>query len=203
MKALQDEILDFDALVARENASPIRHEYIGGRLYAMAGGTSQHAHVITNLTIAVGRRLRGKRCRASSADQRIRTLDTAKNWYYPDLSILCPPHRFHPRDKTAILNPSAIFEVLSPKTADFDRMGKFDEYAQIEELSDYVLISSEVARVEHFKRLPNGAWELRVYSRLEQELRLDNFEISVPIGEIYEDVGVGEQLELPGFEVPS
>ncbi len=203
MKAFHDPPLDFDALVAQENASPIRHEYIGGRLYAMAGGTVKHAHVITNLTVAVGSRLRGKRCRGASGDQRVRTSQTAKNWYYPDLSIMCPPHRFHPRDQTALLNPSAIFEVLSPETEKFDRTKKFDEYALIEELSDYVLISTEIARVEHFRRLQNGAWELRSYTRLDEELRLDNFEISVPLGEIYEDVEVAEQLVLPQFEMPS
>ncbi len=202
MKAFQDEILDFDALVARENASPIRHEYIGGIIYAMAGGTSKHARVITNTTTAIHGRLRGKPCRGTGSDQRVRTSETATNWYYPDFLIECPPPRYHPRDITALLNPSAIFEILSPATAEFDRTKKFDEYALIEELTDYVLISTEIVRVEHFKRLDNGAWELRVYSNLDAELRLDNFEISVPIGEIYEDVEVAEQLVLPQFEVP-
>ena len=203
MNALQDPILDFDALIKMENASPIRHEYIGRRLYAMAGGTVKHAHVITNLTVAVGLRLRGKTCRGASGDQRIRTSATATNWYYPDLSIMCPPYQFHPKDKTALLNPSAIFEVLSPETEKFDRTKKFDEYALVEELSDYVLISTEIARVEHFRRLQNGAWELRSYTRLDEELRLDNFGINVPLAEIYEDVEVAEQLFLPQFDPDS
>ncbi|PQV63113.1 Endonuclease, Uma2 family (restriction endonuclease fold) [Abditibacterium utsteinense] len=203
MQAFQPQPLDFDALVEMENASPIRHEYIGGRLYAMAGGTVKHADVIVNVTIAVGGRLRGKPCRGSSSDQRVRTSQTATNWYYPDFLIKCPPPRFHPRDKTALLNPHAIFEVLSPETEKFDRTTKFDEYTQIEELSDYVLVSTEIARVEHFRRLGNGAWELRSYTRLDEELRLDNFGISVPLGEIYEDVEVAEQLILPQFDPDS
>ena len=160
MTAQPQPILDFDALVAMENASPIRHEYISGRLYAMAGGTVKHAHIITNLTTAIHSRLRGKRCRGASGDQRVRTSATATNWYYPDLSIMCPPHRFHPKDQTALLNPSAIFEVLSPETEKFDRTTKFDEYALIESMTDYVLVSTEVARVEHYRRLENGNWEL-------------------------------------------
>ncbi len=199
---LQTPPLSFEELVAQENASPIRHEYIGGRLYAMAGGTTKHADIITNLTTAIHSRLRGKPCRGSSSDQRVRTSATANNWYYPDFLIKCPPSRFHPRDNLSLLNPSAIFEVLSPETEKFDRTAKFDEYALIEELSDYILVSTEIARVEHFRRLGNGAWELRFYTRLDQELRLDNFQISVPIGEIYEDVEVAEQLVLPQIEVP-
>jgi Uma2 family endonuclease len=135
----QLEHLDFDELLAMEEASEVRHEYIGGKLYAMAGGTPDHSDLIHNVHVAVGGRLRGKPYRGSSADQRVRTSETATNWVYLDFLIKCPPYRFHPRDKNALLNPHAVFEILSPSTAEFDRTGKFDEYALMPELSDYIL----------------------------------------------------------------
>jgi len=199
MSAQPEHILDFEELLAMEEASPIRHEYIGGRLYAMAGGTLDHADLIANVTTAVHGRLRGKPCRGASGDQRVRTSATATNWYYPDFLIKCPPYRTHPRDKDALLNPHAIFEILSPTTAEFDRTGKFDEYALIPELSDYILISSDKVRVEHFVRADEGEWPRRVYRTLAEELRLERFEISVPLSEIYEDIELGEQGVL--FEV--
>ncbi|BCM89891.1 hypothetical protein IAD21_01741 [Abditibacteriota bacterium] len=122
------------------------------------------------------------------------------NWYYPDLLIKCPPYRFHPRDANALLNPHAIFEVLSPATEAFDRTGKFDEYQIIPEFSDYVLVSADRVRVEHFRRTGDGEWTQRVYRLLTQELHLENFGISVPLAEIYEDIDVGEQGVLPGME---
>lgn len=197
---IQTPTLSFEELLEREQKSAVRHEYIGGRLYAMAGGTPNHADIATNIAAAVQNRLRGKSCRGSSNDQRVRTSQTATNWYYPDFLIKCPPYHFHPRDKNALLNPRAIFEVLSPETENFDRTGKFDEYKAIEELSDYVLVDTQRARVEHFMRLPNGEWAQRVYTWLNQELKLENFEISVPLAEIYEDVEVGQQGILPGLE---
>lgn len=200
MKAVQDQPLDFDALLIMENASVDRHEFFGGQLRTIEGSSLAHSHIVVNLCVAVHGRLRGHPCRGAGVNQRVRTSETATNWGYPDFLIKCPPPRFHPRDKTALLNPSAIFEVLSPETEKFDRTKKFDEYAQIEELSDYVLVSTEIARVEHFKRLENGAWELRSYTQFEQELRLDNFEISVPLAEIYEDVEVAEQFALPRYD---
>jgi len=199
MTAQPEHILDFEELLAMEEASPIRHEYIGGRLYAMAGGTIVHAHIIANLTTAVHGRLRGKLCRGASGDQRVRTSDRATNWYYPDLLVMCPPFRTHPRDKDALLNPHAIFEVLSPTTAEFDLTGKFDEYALISELSDYILVSSDKVRVEHLVRAGASEWTQRVYRTLDQELRLESFAISVPLSEIYEDIELGEQGVL--FEV--
>ncbi len=199
MTAQTEHILDFDELLAFEAASPIRHEYIGGRLYAMAGGTITHARIIAKLTIAVGGRLLGKSCSTASGDMRVRTSETATNWYYPDLSIVCPPFRTHPRDKEALLNPHAIFEVLSPATEAFDRTGKFDEYQAIPEFSDYILVSVDRVRVEHFRRVGEGEWTQRVYRLLTQELHLENFGISVPLAEIYEDIEVGEQGVLPGM----
>ncbi len=200
MTAQPEHLLDFDELLAMEEASPVRHEYIGGRLYAMAGATPDHADLTTNINIAVGGRLRGKPCRGTSNDQRVGTSDKATNWYYPDFLIKCPPYRFHPRDKNALLNPRAVFEVLSPGTAEFDRTGKFDEYALIPELSDYILISSDKVRVEHYHRTGDQEWTRRVYRDLTLELRLESFDIRVPLGEIYEDIEIGEQSVLPGME---
>lgn len=189
--------LSFEELLEQEERSEVRHEYIGGRLYAMAGGTPEHADIVVNLAAAVQSRLRGKPCRGSSNDQRVRTSGSATNWYYPDFLIKCPPHRFHPRDPNSLINPRAIFEVLSPSTELFDRTGKFDEYRLIEELTDYVLVSTQLARVDHFQRLVNGQWALRSYTHLDQEFALENFEISVPLTEIYEDVIVENQAVLP------
>ncbi len=197
MKARQERALNFDELVEQENRSEVRHEYIEGKLYAMAGSTPRHADVTANITAAVQTRLRGKSCRGTSSDQRVRVSERSANWYYPDFLIKCPPYRFHLHDKVALLNPHAIFEVLSPATEKFDRTGKFDEFKSILELSDYILIDTELARVEHFTRLESGQWGQSVYTRLEQELELSNFSIRVPLAEIYEDVEVGEQSVLP------
>ncbi len=192
MTAQPEHILDFDELLSFEAASPVRHEYIGGRLYAMAGGTITHARIIANVTATVRVGLRGKSCSTASGDMRVRTSETATNWYYPDLSIVCPPFRTHPCDKEALLNPQAIFEVLSPATAEFDRTGKFDEYQAIPDFSDYILVSTDRVRVEHFRRGEGGEWIQRVYRLLTQELHLENFGISLPLAEIYEGIEVGE-----------
>ena len=188
--------MDFDELMGFEANSPIRHEYIGGRLYAMAGGTVKHSDIGTNIGASVHTRLRGKPCRGGNGDQRVR-FDRTENWYYPDFLIKCPPYSFHPRDKEALMNPRAIFEVLSPKTQVFDRTGKFDQYKTNDELSDYILVSADEVRVEHFRKLENGDWAQRVLIGREALLQLDNFDISVPLSEIYEDIEIETQPVLP------
>ncbi|PQV64330.1 Endonuclease, Uma2 family (restriction endonuclease fold) [Abditibacterium utsteinense] len=197
----QNAPFSLEELLEMEEKSEVRHEYIGGTIYAMAGGTPAHADIGTNLSTAIHSRLRGKPCRGSSNDQRVRTSQSATNWYYPDFLIKCPPTRFHSADKNALLNPRAIFEVLSPATETFDRTAKFDEYKLIDDLKDYVLVDTSRARVEHFTLLESGDWALRVYNSLEQELRLEHFEIVVPLSEIYEDVEFEEQTALPQFDI--
>lgn len=195
MNALHEKILDFDELMEFEADSEVRHEYIGGRLYAMAGGTPKHADIGTNIGAAVQPRLRGKPCRGSNGDQRVR-FDNAQNWFYPDFLIKCPPYRFHGRDKDALMNPRAVFEVLSPSTEVFDRTTKFDQYKTNPELSDYVLVSADEVRVEHFRKLENAKWEQAVFIGRDALLNLDNFDISIPLSEIYEDIEIAEQPVL-------
>ena len=188
--------MTFEELMEFEASSPVRHEYIGGQLYAMAGGTPKHADIGVNLSTAVHSRLRGKPFRGSSPDQRVR-FDRTENWYYPDFLIKCPPFRFHGCDKDALMNPSAVFEVLSPSTEVFDRTSKFDQLKTIAELSDYILVSADEVRVEHFRKLENGKWEQTVFIGRDAQLRLDNFDISVPLEEIYEDIEIETQPVLP------
>lgn len=204
MTAPQEHALDFDALLAQENASPVRHEYIGGKLYEkgagqnlkMAGGTSNHSDIIHNVQVAVGRRMDDSECQGSSGDQRVR-FEQSENWFTPDFLLKCPPLRFHPRDKNALMNPRAVFEVLSPETERFDRTGKFDQYATNLELSDYILISADEVRVEHYRRLENDDWARRVYIGRGAELQLENFEIVVPLSEIYRKIILETQPVLP------
>lgn len=92
--------------------------------------------------------------------------------------------------------------MLSPQTEKFDRTEKFDEYEQIAELSDYVLIDTEIVRVEHFTRSQNSKWMRNVYTQLSQELKLENFGVSVPLAEIYRGIEVSEQGVLP-IEAPN
>ena len=183
---------DFDGLLAFEQSSPVRHECYNGRITTREDSSMAHININMNLMVAVSERLRGKPCNAIGSQLRVRTSETETNWYYPDLLIECPPCRFHPRDPDSLLNPHAIFEVLSPATEIFDRTGKFDEYQLIPEFSDYILVSADRVRVEHFRRVGEGEWALHIYRLLTQELHLENFDISVPLAEIYEDIEVGE-----------
>src|SRR5437660_7526398 len=76
-----------------ELASPVKHEYLGGVVYAMAGARNVHNLIATNTIVGLGARLRGCPCRPFNSDTKIRVrLPTHLRFYYPDASVICRPN---------------------------------------------------------------------------------------------------------------
>lgn len=196
MSAAQSlDFVSFEQYVRMENAAPVRHEYVGGRLRPMAGAAPEHNDIVDNLSAAFHGRLKNGGCRGSINDQRVQIEETGDT-FYPDYLIKCPPYQFSEKDRLALLNPGAIFEVASKTTAEFDRTEKFDLYSLIPECLDYVLITANRVHVVHYHREPGGAWGVRTYVLRSQELRLEKLGISVPLAEIYDRIEVPEGMYL-------
>jgi Uma2 family endonuclease len=101
--------------------------------------------------------LKGSPCRVVGLDQRVKA-ESSSFYTYPDLVIFCGPGQYQP-DKTAtLLNPTAIFEVLSESTEKCDRSSKFRLYQQIPSLKEYILVSQEEPLCDRFTRLADGTW---------------------------------------------
>ena len=103
--------------------------------------------------------LRGGPCRGYSSDVRVRIPETGLATY-PDLSIVCGPLETAPDDKDAITNPVVLVEVLSDSTEAYDRGAKWAHYRRISSLREYVLVSQAEPRIEVFRRMDTGRWEL-------------------------------------------
>src|SRR5947199_4049682 len=79
--------------LAGELASPIKHEYLGGVVYAMAGARNAHNLIARNALGALHFRLRGQRCRPYNSDTKIRIrFPTHVRFYYPDVPVICDPN---------------------------------------------------------------------------------------------------------------
>ena len=171
-----------------EEKSEVRHEFINGQLYAMAGGTLAHANICLNIASAAKNRLRGKRCKAASSELKVKVEATGDS-FYPDATIYCPPARFTGKGNHTLLTPSVLFEVLSDSTKKFNREGKMLFYQKIETLTDYVLVDAERICVEHFSRDSiNEDWRWRLYTQRSHVVRFPKLELELPLEEIYEEV---------------
>src|SRR5258708_16703369 len=93
-----------------ERLSEIRHEFLDGVVYAMAGESPDHSTICFNLAAITGPQLREKPCRGFSPNMKVRA-GLGGLYAYPDLMIVCGEAKFHDKHDDVLLNPTVIFEV--------------------------------------------------------------------------------------------
>ena len=135
-----------------EADSAIKHEYVDGEVYAMAGARSRHNIIAANTLVALGGLIRGGSCFAFNSDQRIHVKTPVRFYTYADGGLACDPWRISEKDGMSLENPTLLFEVLSPSTRDYDRGAKLFLYQQIASLSSVLLIDQPTRCVEHHRR---------------------------------------------------
>lgn len=189
-----EEYLEF------ERKSDVRHDFLDGKIYAMAGESLSHSRICVNLSGEVRSKLKGKSCEALSPNMKVRT-STASLFAYPDLTIVCGEPLFHDTKKDVLTNPKVIFEVLSPSTAEYDRAKKFQRFRLGNEtFTDYVLISQDYAFVEHFTKRSDGNWIYKSYGNMDDILIIETIDCELSLREIYDRVELKEPPEDEDFE---
>ena len=178
----------------REETAQVKHEYLDGRIYAMTGGTPNHARLVGNVHTALAIQLRGRPCEAFISELMVRVEKTGLHTY-PDGSALCGEPRFAGRHESTqdliLLNPSVLVEVLSPSTERYDRGDKFLHYRQIPSLQEYVLVSQDWMHVERFARPAEGAeWGFAETRGPDGEIALPSIGCVLRLREVYERVDV-------------
>lgn len=176
----------FYEYVQLETTSTVKHEFLDGLVWAMAGGTPDHARIAANLSALLSAQLRDRKCAVFSSDLRIRVLATGLGTY-PDVTVVCGQLELDPEDpkKHTVVNPKLIVEVLSPSTEDYDRGEKLAHYKQIPSLEEIVLVAHEERRLELWHR--RGAqWTLDV-AHGNDTATLATLACSLPLDDVYRD----------------
>ena len=147
-----------------EELSPVKHEFIDGHVWAMAGGSPAHAAIAVNVASALREQLKGRPCRVFSSDLRVRVRETGLSTY-PDVTVVCDELETDPDDPRGytVVNPTLVVEVLSPSTEDYDRGEKLAHYKRIAGLREIVLVAHDVRRIEVWRR-DAQTWTLDVTS---------------------------------------
>ena len=174
-----------------EEMSGVRHEFLDGQIFAMAGGTPEHAALSAAVVVLLGGKLRGTPCRPYSTDLRLRVVATGLATY-PDAAIVCGEPARDPASPTHVTNPKVVVEVLGASTEEYDRGEKREHYQQIASLREFVLVAQDRRRIEVFARSETGAWSLEVAAAGEV-VRLPSLDLSFPTDELYQLAG----LSLP------
>lgn len=157
---VQPPIVSPAEYLAFERASNERYELIDGRIVPRAPSTFEHAVIAGNIAAALGAALRDRSCQVCTVDPRIK-IEESERYVYADVTVVCGTPRFEDDAQDSLLNPSALFEILSDSTESYDRGEKFAQYRTIPTLTDYVLVSQKQVLIEHFQRQGDGSWLLR------------------------------------------
>lgn len=182
--AQQFDFVSVEAYLASELDSPIKHEYLGGAVYAMSGATNAHNRVATNLTSVLWTRLSGP-CESFNSDTKIRIrLPGHTRFYYPDASVVC--HSNPPNDAFQDA-PTVVVEVLSDSTRRLDLGEKKDAYLTIPSLEVYLLVEPDILKVIAYRRTEQG-FVKEVWEDLDSVLPLPEVGAELPLREIYRNV---------------
>lgn len=147
----------FGDYLALEEVSNVKHEFLDGEIYAMAGGTLTHAELAVTISSLMFAQLRRKSCRVFSSDLRVRVLATGLATY-PDVTVVCGEPELDPENRDTVTNPRVVVEVLSDSTEKYDRGIKLKHYQKIPALGAVVLVWQHEHRIEVWERQTDATW---------------------------------------------
>jgi Uma2 family endonuclease len=183
--ALKHDLISVEDYLRCELNSPVKHEYLGGFVYAMAGARNLHNTIAGNIFGALHSRLRGKRCRPFNSDTKMRLrMPTHFRFYYPDVSVICRPN---PPTDSFQDDPAVIVEVISRATRRLDEGEKKDGYLTIPSLGVYLLVEQESPLIVAFRRTAQG-FVRELYDGADAVVPLKEIDAELPLAEVYEGV---------------
>lgn len=185
MTAIPKPRMTVEDYLANELASEIRHEYIDGEVYAMAGASRAHGAIVAAMMYSLKPHARRKGCQLYSSDMKVRLDFAGKTiFYYPDLVASCDPGD---RDPYFTSSPSLIVEVLSEATERIDRREKLLSYIRLESLVEYVIVEQARRAVEIYRR--RNDWLPDIIEET-GEVQLDSLACAITLDDIYADLAL-------------
>lgn len=180
--AVKENIMSEAEYLAFEEKSKIKHEFMDGEIFAMAGATQKHNLATNNIARVLGNQLEERDCEVYSSDFRVRVRNGHS--VYPDVAVACEKILTEDDDKT-LLNPIVVFEVLSKSTEKRDRGDKAEDYFRLSSLKEYILVSQYYVRVEHYSKQKNNKWILEILEDLQETLELKSVNCQISLKLIY------------------
>jgi len=175
-----EEFLDF------AERSEERYEYIDGELYEMTSTKYNHNVITYNLALGLGALLTDTDCQVLLGQG---VGAGAARFLIPDVGVVCgePQTEF---DTRILLNPILVVEVISPSSADHDRVVKRDFYQSVASIQVYLIVDQHRMFAELYTRIEKG-WHLRTFSQTDEEIPLEALNCRLPLRDIYQRIEFG------------
>lgn len=164
-----------------EQESAIRHEYINGVVYAMAGASDKHNTIALNASLLLHANL-PEECSVFMAEMKLRTeVQGEVIFYYPDVMVTCADDD---RETYYREHPCLIIEVLSKSTRRQDRHEKFLTYKELPSLQEYLILEQEFRAATLFRR--RTGWQPELYQN--GDIHLESVNLTMTMDALYRRV---------------
>ncbi len=187
MATLPSSRITSEDYLERERKAETKSEYFRGEIFAMAGASTRHVLIVTNLVRELSQTLRQRPCNVYSTDLRLK-VSAAGLYTYPDVMVACGEEKYADEHADTLLNPSLIVEVLSESTKNYDRGQKFENYRTLSSLMEYLTVGQDEAHVEQWIRQPDQRWLLTEYTSPAAAIPLQSLSVELQVRDIYEKV---------------
>ncbi|MGD9560695.1 MAG: Uma2 family endonuclease [Pyrinomonadaceae bacterium] len=179
-----------------EKVSRVKHEYVNGEVYAMAGVSDRHNRICLNLSMLLDSHLEGSECDVFVVDVKLKVSESL--YYYPDVFVACDKAPESEYFRTA---PVLVVEVVSPSTRQIDRREKLLAYQQVPSVLEYLIVEQDKMHIELHRRQPNGTWITYFYNDndLDVEIEFESVGLKTDLEAIYRRVTFPERpAEIEG-----
>jgi Uma2 family endonuclease len=185
--------------LAWDATQTVRHEFVSGEVFAMAGAGERHAMAAGNVYVALRGHLAGTPCRTFMTEMKLR-VEAANAFFYPDVMVTCSAQ--DAADPLIKREPVLLVEVLSPSTAAYDRGDKFAAYRRLPTLREYLLVDPDTRRSDLYRLGAEGLWVLHPVEP-GNGLRLDSVGLDLSAAALWAEVPeTGATPQLPPTSAP-
>jgi Uma2 family endonuclease len=172
-----------------EKDAAVRHEYVAGQAYAMAGASARHNRIAGNIFSRLNDLLDGAECEPFISGMKVRVAPDLV--YYPDVVVTCDPPGGDPYVRT---EPRLVVEVLSPSTERADRREKLAAYENCASVVEYAIVSQDRMLVELHRRAGDG-WQTELFTEPDERCAFDSVGLTLTLADIYRNVRFDEPAE--------
>ncbi|MBI2568898.1 MAG: Uma2 family endonuclease [Candidatus Schekmanbacteria bacterium] len=193
MSTVRQLHLTTEEYLALERTAEYKSEYLAGDIFAMADASERHASIVANLMYILVGQLKERPCKAYANDLRLK-VNPAGLYTYPDILVVCGTPHFADEQHDTLLNPVVLIEVLSESTEAYDRGKKFDHYRTLPSVSDYLLVSQDQHKIEHFVRQPDNRWLFAAYTTLDDVVEIASIACALLLRDVYDETELAGEL---------
>ena len=182
----QETYITPEEYLALERKATVKSEYLNGEIRTMPRANFAHNLITVDVGTELNIQLRGQDWDVCMSNMRVRTGPKGA-YFYPDVVVFCGEPEVEDNVFDTLLNPILVVEVLSPSTEVYDRGEKFRHYQELASLQEYILVSQDRVRVEHY-RLAKTQWGETEFRAPEDVLSLASIGCELPLRDIYRRV---------------